>query len=188
MSSRARAGFTLIEMAVSMTLLVIIMGSVFGVMARSQREYAEQREVVRAQETMQGVEILLARVLKSARADPQQLDIGLLDPDPLGNGVFDNLRVVSDLDGDGLTTGQMEDVEVHVESDTLWMRWQAGATAQPIAHEVAELSFEYYAMDGTVLTTVADAALASRVKTTVAVRRPDAGGLLRRESWIQIRN
>ena len=188
MTRQRRTGFTLIEMAVSMTLLVIIMGSVFGVMARSQREYAEQREVVRAQETIQGVEILLTRVLKSGRADPRQLGIGLLDPDPYGDGAFDDVRVVSDLNGDGLTTGPMEDVEIYVQNDTLWMRWQAGATEQAVAHEVAEVSFQYYAMDGTELTTAVDAALAPRVKTTVAVRRPDAGGLLRRESWIQIRN
>ena len=188
MKRRARKGFTLIEMMVSMTLLVIIMGSVFGVMAQSQREYAAQREVVRAKETLQGVEILLTRVLKSGRADPRQLGIGLLDPDPLGNGVFDNIRVVSDLNGDGLTTAAMEDVEVRLEADTLWMRWQTGTAEQAVAIEVAELEFNYYAMDGTELTTAADAAEAARVKTTVAVRRPDAGGLLRRESWTQIRN
>src|SRR5687768_8856987 len=188
MKRRSRKGFTLIEMMVSMTLLVIIMGSVFGVMARSQKEYAAQREVVRAKETLQGVEILLTRVLKSGRADPQQLGIGLLDPDPLGHGAFDNIRVVSDLDSDGLTDGPMEDVEVRLEADTLWMRWQAGTAEQAVALEVAELEFQYFAMDGTELTTAADAAEAARVKTTVAVRRPDAGGLLRRESWTQIRN
>ena len=185
---RSRSGFTVIEMMVSMTLLVIVMGSVFGVMARSQREYAAQREVVRANETLQGVEILLTRVLKSGRADPQQLGIGLLDPDPLGNGVFDNIRVVSDLNGDGLTTGAMEDVEVRLEADTLWMRWQAGTTEQAVALEMAELEFQYFAMDGTELFTDAEAAVAARVKTTVAVRRPNGGGLLRRESWTQIRN
>ena len=188
MKRRARKGFTLIEMMVSMTLLVIVMGSVFGVMASSQREYATQREVVRAKETLQGVEILLTRVLKSGRADPRQAGVGLLDPDPLGNGVFDNIRVVSDLNGDGLTDGAMEDVEVRLESDTLWMRWQAGTTEQAVALEVAELEFQYYALDGTELTNAVDAADAARVKTTVAVRRPNAGGLLRRESWTQIRN
>src|SRR5688500_11930405 len=188
MARRARKGFTLIEMMVSMTLLVIVMGSVFGVMAQSQREYAAQREVVRAKETLQGVEILLTRVLKSGRADPRQLDIGLIDPDPLDHDVFDNIRVVSDLNGDGLTDGAMEDVEVRLEADTLWMRWQTGGTEQPVALEVAELEFQYFAMDGTELLAEADAAAAARVKTTIAVRRPDAGGLLRRESWTQIRN
>ena len=188
MTRRARSGFTVIEMMVSMTLLVIIMSSVFGVMAQSQREYATQREVVRARETLQGIEILLTRVLKSGRADPRQLGIGLLDPDPQDHDVFDNIRVVSDLNADGLTDGSMEDVEVRLASDTLWMRWQAGAAEQPVALEVAELSFEYYAQDGTALVAEADAAEAARVKATIAVRRPDAGGLLRRESWIQIRN
>ena len=188
MKRQARAGFTLIEMMVSMTLLVIVMSSVFGVMAQSQRQYAQQREVVRAQETLQGIEILLTRVLRSGRADPRQLGIGLLDPDPLDHDVFDNLRVVSDLNGDGVTTGAMEDVEVRIEADTIWMRWQSGAVEQPVALEVAELAFEYFAMDGTALTAEADAALAARAKVTVGVRRPNAGGILRRESWIQIRN
>lgn len=186
--TRTRSGFTVIEMMVSMTLLVIVMGSVFGVMARSQREFATQREVVRAQETMQGIEILLTRVLRSGRADPRQLGIGLLDADPLGHGAFDNIRVVSDLNGDGATTGAMEDVQIRVDADTLWMRWQAGAAEQPVALDVASLEFEYFALDGTGLTAEADAADAARVKATIAVRRPNAGGLLRRESWIQIRN
>lgn len=188
MHRSSRAGFTLIEMMVSMTLLVLVMGSVFGVMARSQREYAEQREVVRAQETLQGIEVLMTRVLRSGRADPRRLGIGLLDPDPFGTGGFDAIQVVSDLNGDGLTTGAMEDVEVRLSSDTLWMRWQTGAAEQPIAHEVEELAFQYYALNGTELITPLTAAAAARVKVTVAVRRPDMGGLLRRESWIQIRN
>lgn len=188
MTRQARAGFTLIEMAVSMTLLVIIMGSVFGVMARSQREYAVQREVVRAQETLQGIEILLTRILRSGRADPQRLGIGLLDPDPWTNAVFDDIRVVSDLNGDGVTTGLMEDVTIRLNGHHLVMRWQTGAAEQEVARRVTSLNFEYYAMDGTLLTAPAAAALASRVKVTVGVRRPNAGGVLTRQSWIQIRN
>lgn len=188
MTTHPRRGFTLIEMMVSMTLLVIVMSSVFGVMAQSQREYAAQREVVRARETLQGIEILLTRVLRSGRADPRQVGVGLLDPDPLDNGVFDNIRVVSDLNGDGLTNALMEDVEVRLEADTLWMRWQSGAAEQAVALGVTGLEFEYYALDGTLQTTLAGAAVAPRVKMAVAVRRPDAGGLLRRESWVQIRN
>jgi hypothetical protein len=133
---------------------------------------------------------MLVQVMRSARADPLAAGVGLLDPDPDGNGVFDDVRVRGDVSNpsDGDAADAMEDVGIRLDADTLKVRWSTGAAEQAVAFPVNLIRFEYYALDGTQLTTAAAAANAARVKVTVAVERPHSAVLLRRESWIYIRN
>ena len=186
----ARRGFTIVEMVVSLTLLVIVMASVFGVMTRVQRDYISQRERLKAEDTLQGIELMLTQVLRSARADPLAAGVGLLEPDPDGDGVFDDVRVRGDVGNpsDGDAADALEDVLVRLDADTIKVRWTAGGAEQPVAFPVNLLRFEYYALDGTLLASAAAAATAARVKFTVAVERPHSAVLLRRESWVYIRN
>ena len=105
-------------------------------------------------------------------------------------GVLD--RLAEDLEGVGgvgrCRADALEDVEVRLDADTIKVRWTAGGAEQPVAFPVNLLLFEYYALDGTLLATAAGAATAARVKFTVAVERPHSAVLLRRESWVYIRN
>lgn len=187
---RGRAGLTLIEMLVSVTLLGIIMGTVTGMIARTQTDYARQREVIRLQENMRTAELTLTRLLRTAAVDPLAKNIAGVDIDPLAHGAFDNIRVRSDFNpADGDIADPMEDALVYVSADTLYVRWRAGTPPQAAAYPVRSLLFEYFAADNTPITTPALIPSAAKVKYTItAPIKPGDATLKRRVSWVHFRN
>ena len=190
MDIRARKGLTLIELIVSLTLLSFILASVLATVVKTQQESTRMQNVVQAQNAVRDAEMILTRILRTAGADPVNSKLALLNPNPLGNAVFDNVRTVADFNpADKDVLDPMEDVQVHVASDTLFVRWQAGTAPQPVAYPIRSLRFAYYSSAGALLTTTAQIANATRVKVTiVAPRSPHNGTLERRESWVYLRN
>ena len=132
----------------------------------------------------------MATVLRTARADPAMTGATLLDPDPLGRGVFDNLRVVSDFNADGDVVDLLEDVLVWVDSDTLFIRWEAAGEGQAMAYPVNRIRFRYFASNGLEMFSAANvAAGAARVEfSMVAPRDPRSQAVERRVSWVYLRN
>ncbi len=164
MKRHARSGFTLIESLIALGLLAVVGTALTSLVLRTQRDYVRQRERMQAEETIRSVESLLTRVLRTARVDPRRLNIGRLEADPDGSGVFDDLRVRSDFNPtDGDVLDPLEDVLIRVQNDTLLVRWQALGAAEPAAAPVRSLRFFYHATDGTALTTAAAAAAAKHV-------------------------
>ena len=187
----AEHGFTLIELIVSMSLLSVVLAGFFGAILTTQRLYTVQLGIARAQESLRTAEFAISTVLRTAGADPNNTGATLLDPNPLGMGGFDNLRVVSDFNpADGDTDDLLEDVLVWVESDTLLIRWSSAGQGQAMAYPVTRIGFRYFANDGTELTNAAEvAAGATRVIILlVAARDPRSGTVERRESWVYLRN
>jgi prepilin-type N-terminal cleavage/methylation domain-containing protein len=190
MKRHPRRGFTLIEALMALGLLAVVGTALTSLVLRTQRDYVRQRERVQAEETIRSVESLLNRVLRTARVDPRRLNIGRLDADPDGSGVFDDLRVRSDFNPvDGDVADPLEDVLIRVENDTLRVRWQAMGATEAAAYPVRSLRFFYHATDGTALTTPATAATAKRVRIVITVPGIDDPTLLRRrETWVYLRN
>ena len=193
MARRNSRGFSLVELIVSLGLLGVVMTSVTGVVLSMQRGYIGQREVARAEDALRVGEMTLVTVLRMAGATPMDITASPapgIDPNPLGAASFNNLRVISDHNPADMDANDLlEDVLVWVQADTMYVRWQAGQTAAPIAYPVRSLAFEYDS-SGTPLTVAADIArAANRVKVTLtAPRHPNTGALIRRETWIHLRN
>ena len=187
---KGSTGFSLIELIISMTLLVIIMGALMGTVLRVQRNFTLQQSKVSAQEALRVSELIIGTVLRSAEADPTGAGTSLLDPDPAGSGIFDQVRVVSDFNPpDGDVADQLEDVLVYTDSDTLFVRWQVSTTAQAMAAPVDSIKFQYFDATNTELTTSAAVSGATKVLVTlVAAQDPRIASVERRTSWIYFRN
>jgi len=185
-----RGGFTLVELVVSMLLLSLIVGAFCGAVFTAQSTYTAQRAILRAQQGLRSAELTIATVLRAGGADPHRTDSTLIDPDPLGHGTFDNLRVVGDFNPpDGDVEDPLEDVLVRTGGDTLYVRWQADGPEHPVATPVRELAFEYYAEDGSVLTQPSDIPGARSVRLRLsAPRGPRSDVTEARETWIYLRN
>jgi type II secretory pathway pseudopilin PulG len=89
-------GFTLVEMASAIVLIGLVLGAFMGVVLSVQRSYQRQRDALRAQDALRLAESVIRTALRGGGADPLQTGAPGIDPDPLGHGRFDNLRVVSD--------------------------------------------------------------------------------------------
>lgn len=189
-SLRSRTGFTLVELLASLAVLGVVLAATVNTIARAQRSYTQQRDIAVGHNSMRMAELVVARVLRGARNDPLNRGTVGIDPDPRGTGSFDNVRVTSDFNpGDGDVADPLEDIELYVANDTLFVRWQAGEVAQPMAAPVRSMRFEYFATDGAPLTAADQVPGATRVRFTLTVPRHSPHRVLEeRQSWIFIRN
>jgi prepilin-type N-terminal cleavage/methylation domain-containing protein len=187
---RPRPGFTLIELLVTLVLASVLAMILFGTIGSAQRQYRGQRDARAAEQSIRAAEQVLRLVVQAASADPYGTGLALLDADPLNAGQFNNVRVRADYNPpDGAFTGKLEDVIIRVVADTLQVRWSASEAYQPLAYPVRSLTFSYFDATGAALTTKATAAKAAAVRVRIAApTEPGSNTLLRRDTWIYMRN
>jgi len=190
MPRQGRAGFTLIELLISLTILGIVLGALTTSMVKMQRGYTRQRETARSEDALRNGEMIISSILRYAGANPRNMTgAGAPRIDPLAPP-FDTLRIVADFNpADADVNDLLEDVQVWAKNDTLFVRWQAGMAAAPVAFPVRSLLFQFDS-SGTVLTTNADVARAARrVRITLQTPRTfQTNVLARRDSWVYLRN
>lgn len=187
---RLRAGFTLVELMGSIVLLMIVGGALTSVLIRTQRSYAEQRERSRADETVRSLDQLVSRFLRTAKTNPFGTANTAIDPNPLGNVTWDNVRLRGDFNpADGDLADQFEDVLIYRQGDTVFVRWTALGTPEAVAAPVTQLLFQYYTMEGVLITNPASVGTAARVKVTIAARGDiRSSKLATRVAWVHLRN
>lgn len=191
MNQRSReSGFSIVELIVAMVLLGVILAALFGTITQTQERYVEQRASTRSHETLGMAEQTLVRLFRSARSDPKEVKLSGINPNPLNHGTFDNVAIRSDFNPpDGDVDDPMEDVQLSVASDTLFVRWQKNTASTALAYPVRSLLFEYYSTGGTLMTSTADiVAGAARVKFTITVPDKPGAPLVKRTTWVSIRN
>lgn len=190
MNQRSReSGFSILELIVAMVLLGVIMAALFGTITRTQQRYVEQRASTRAHETLGLVEQTLMRLFRSARSDPKEVKLSGITVNPLNHVNWDNVAIRSDFNPpDGDVDDLMEDVQLSVASDTLFVRWQKNGATTAMAYPVRSMLFQYYSTSGVLLTAVADIVGAARVKFTISVPGKPGAPLVTRTTWVSIRN
>lgn len=191
MQGQQRAGFTLIELMISLTILSLILTAMIGSLLSMQRGYIRQREVARTEDALRHAELTISSILRSAGANPWNIAPGANLPriDPLAPP-FDTLRVISDYNPVNASIADpLEDVQVWALNDTLFVRWQAGQPAAPVAFPVRSVLFAYDS-NGVALTTAANVTrAATRVRLTLTAPRHSRTNVLAgRETWVYLRN
>jgi prepilin-type N-terminal cleavage/methylation domain-containing protein len=184
-----RAGFTLTELLVSMTLLSVVMGSVVSVITQVQRDYTRQRTRDSSMTAVRSAELLLGRVFRTAGSDPTKVGIVGITAQPNGAG---SVRVRADFNpADGDVNDDLEDVTVDLVSQELRVQWKGTGAPAALVSPVSALTFEYYRRDGTQITDLAYADSAKRVRiliTSPMLNRDGTTSTLRSESWAFVRN
>ena len=190
MPRQGRAGFTLIELMISLTILGIVMGALTTSMVSMQRGYTRQRETARSEDALRSAEMIISSILRYAGANPRNMTgAGAPRIDPLAPP-FDTLRVVADFNpADADVSDPLEDVQVWALNDTLFVRWQAGMAAAPVAFPVSTLLFQFDSSGTILATNVNVARAAKRVRIRLeAARHSQTDVLARRDSWVYLRN
>lgn len=135
-SPRPQAGFSLVELMVTMVVMLTTLGVVTQVIVRSNTAYAQQRDhLERRYNTATTVE-MIARLIRQAQS---------IQTDPDGNGVLDSIRLVADWNPhDGDTNDQYEDIIFSRVGNTLLKKEPTDAAPVPFAENINVLTFAYF--------------------------------------------
>lgn len=192
---RGRLGFTMLELLISMVVLSIVLAGTTVTLLRVQQQYSTQRSTVEAREQARFLELMIANVFRTSGANPKRIaprsNVAMV-VNPLGRSgaIWNNVDLRADFNPvDSLLDGDMETVRIELTSDTVFMRSKLGGDLEPLAYPVSELRFQFYTLDGTEITDAAAAATTSRrVRVTIGIPVKGSPTIVRRESWIALRN
>ena len=173
---RAEAGFSLVELLVSLGLLGLLMAATLTVLLAGQESYALGAARVEAQ---QSARIALERMVKELR------EAGY---DPTGAGlaavlVAEPAQVAfqRDLNGNGVVDPTRERVTYLLRGSIL--RREAGAGAQPVIEGVRSLALTYFDRTGAQTT---EPARVTSIRIRLDVGRRGPGALM--ETQVSLRN
>ena len=126
--SKTQSGFTLVELLVGATIVLLIMGGVAGVLIQNSRLNKSQHIRATLQSDVRSCVAMIVQKLRSAGWDPAQAAFApvVLDSNP-GDGISE-IEVFADLDGDGDTDSADEHVLIrHIADRIEWRRATTGS-------------------------------------------------------------
>jgi len=124
MRMRGQSGFSLIEMLVSITVLLLAMAGLSSLLIQNARVNKSQRMTVEVQANARNCLAMIVQRLRSAGWDPLNQNTFspvILDQDATDG--IEELEIFADLDMDGLTDSDDEQVLIrHVNNQVVWRR------------------------------------------------------------------
>jgi Tfp pilus assembly protein PilW len=168
-------GFTIVELLVSILVSMIVLAAVSAAFMVQNKSFADQEQVIDAQENARAAIQLMMKELLMAGYDPTgTAGAGILMADS------DTVQFTMDIDGDGTATGIAgEDITYALDtSENQVTRETGGSGSQPIAENIQAISFSYFDSDGNQLTAVplssSDRAKVTRVSVEVTPKMPQS--------------
>jgi type II secretory pathway pseudopilin PulG len=178
-----------------MVVLSVVLGGTTMTLLRVQQQYTAQRATIEAREQARFLEMMLTNLFRTSGANPQRITpkenvYMVVNPLARSGTNWNNVDVRADFNPvDGVLDGELESVRIALTQDTVYITPSVAAAAEPIAFPVSELRFRFYTLGGT---EISDAAAvpttARRVRITIAVPTKQSSNVIRRETWIALRN
>jgi hypothetical protein len=147
-----RAGFSTIGMIVALVLLGLLLAPMLGTILSAQHGFVASRDRARAAGSVRYAHLSLTRFMRLAGSSPVGLPLPGIDPDPDGDGVFNDVRLRADYnppDGDIDDAG--EDLTFFLRADTMFVRSGSDGAEEPFLIGVDSLAFEYFDRNGSVI-------------------------------------
>lgn len=128
MNARRQGGFSMVEMLVSLTILVVAMTGLASLLIHNSKVNKAQQMTAEVQSNARNCLSMLVQKLRSAGWDPKNMGINTVTTDTdLGDNVSE-ITVFMDLDKDGFTTTNDEEVLIrHINNQVQWRRTPTSA-------------------------------------------------------------
>ena len=135
-SPRNEAGFSLVELLVTVVVMLVVLGVIGQVMVRSDIVFRQQRQHLDRRFSVATTLDTVVRLLRQAET---------VTTDPDGNGILDSVEIVADWNPrNGDTSDPYEAIEFSVAGNTLFKREPADAAPIAFADGVTGLTFAYF--------------------------------------------
>ncbi len=143
-------GFTLVELLISMTVGLIVLGVLAGTLIIQRKAYDVQEQLTEMVQSARATMDIITREVLMAGFNPSGTSFNGI---PYSAG---QLQISADLNGNGLTTDANENIVYTFDGAILGIDRNTGGGAQPLAKNIQAFSFSYLDGDGNATTTTAD--------------------------------
>jgi len=128
MRTTDQRGFSLVEMLVGITILLLAMTGLASLLIQNARVNKSQRMTAEVQANARNSLALVVQKLRSAGWDPTDAGISTVVTDPDLSDTVSEIEIFADLDEDGLTDSDDEDMTIrHVNNQIVWNRTSGGS-------------------------------------------------------------
>jgi prepilin-type N-terminal cleavage/methylation domain-containing protein len=132
----AQAGFSLVELLVTVVVMLIVLGIVTQLAVRSNTVYAQQQAHMDRRYNAATTVEMVARLVRQAQS---------VTTDPDGNGLLDSIGLVADWNPrDGDNNDPYETIVFTQAGTTLFKREPADAAPVAFAEGINRLTFDYF--------------------------------------------
>ena len=150
---RDTAGFSVIGMIVAFVILGVMLSPLLRTLMTVQQSFVRSRQRSQVAGRVRYAQLSLTRFMRIAGSNPYGASFTAIDPDPRGDGLFDDVRLRADYNpADGDTDDLGEDLTFYVRGTTMFVRFGADGVEEPYLVGIDSLAFEYYDRDGSVIT------------------------------------
>ena len=167
---KSEAGFTLLELLISMTIGLVVLGSIFSSFTTQKKSYELQEQITVMEQNLRVPLDFITRDLRNAGYNPTEdlttgTSVGLIpddpnDPDDPNVSITTNsIKILSDIDGNGAIPTTNTDADEKVTYDLDGTDYTDGITfdidrnGQPLVQNITALTFTYYDSDGNTIAT-----------------------------------
>jgi len=173
MSMHNQRGFTLIELMISMTVMLVILAGLAQMTLESSRINRAQQMTAQTQANARNCMSMVVQRLRSAGWDPMNVNVQTVVWDATPGDGIDEIEVFADLDGDTTTNGTDEQVLIqHTNGRIQWRR--SNDVSEPFTILASNISNDADG-DGTVenmFTQISNPPLAERVLVQITAQSP----------------
>jgi len=159
-------GFTLIELLIAMALALVVIGALSGAFVSQRKAFNTQEQVSEMIQGARAAMDMIGSEVKMAGYDPTRAGIVGIPYSAT------QLEVRSDLNGDGDTSDQHENIIYTYDSGNKQIDRNTGSGGQPFAENIQSFTFQYLDSGGNATTTAADI---RQIEITITARtaKPD---------------
>jgi hypothetical protein len=179
-------------MMVAFVVLGLVLSPLIRTLLTAQKGFVDSRQRARTASSVRYAHLALTRFLRNAGSSPYRVPIEGIDPDPRGDGVFDDVRLRADFNpADGDTDDPAEDLTFYVRGDTMYMRPGSDGLEQAYLIGVDSLAFEYYDWNGVLITDparVTERAASARIVVRGRVGPADSPSFRTLAGTVRLRN
>ena len=169
-------GFSLVEMMIAMAVALVVLGAMYSVFTIQNKTFANQEEIVAMQQSVRAGMDMMAREIGMAGYNPARATFAGVTYDTT------QLRIMADLNGDGDTGDENEDIVYKYYDENSAYPYQikrktGGGDFQPFVENVKYLPpftlFEYLKDDGITPATTSAEVRQIRITITERTAKPD---------------